>query len=250
MSHDNYIRVISDPPLDGPSNMARDEALMTRVGCAKSPPTLRLYAWAPPTISLGYFQHYADFERLDEPAGSLAVVRRLTGGGAILHDLELTYSLSLPTGHALLADGPNELYVAAHDAVIASLAELDVAGAPGGFTDDSGAAKGPFFCFERRHALDVLVGNNKIAGSAQRRTKDATLQHGSIILGNRFDQQQTATPAVDFATALERLRGLFVKHFAARTGQTLIDGEWDNAEHTDADALRPKYAGNEWTRRA
>ncbi len=84
------IRVIQDGTLDGPTNMARDEALMTRVGRSESPPTLRLYQWDPPTISLGYFQSYADYESLPAPAGTLSVVRRLTGGGAILHDLELT----------------------------------------------------------------------------------------------------------------------------------------------------------------
>ena len=88
--------------------MARDEALLTLVGTSQSPPTVRLYQWNPPTISLGYFQHYGDYVSLPPPAGTLPVVRRLTGGGAILHDLELTYSLTLPTGHQLLAHGPGD----------------------------------------------------------------------------------------------------------------------------------------------
>ena len=79
-------RILQDSPLDGPTNMARDEALLDRVGDGSSPPTLRLYQWDPPTISLGYFQKYADYEALDPPAGELAVVRRPTGGGAILQD--------------------------------------------------------------------------------------------------------------------------------------------------------------------
>ena len=99
--------------------MARDEALMLRVGRSESPPTLRLYQWDPPTISLGYFQRYADYESLPPPGGLLPVVRRLTGGGAILHDLELTYSLALPINHPLVCDGPNRLYELTHDAVIA-----------------------------------------------------------------------------------------------------------------------------------
>src|SRR3990172_9526549 len=110
MSDRPRLRVLHDPPLDGPTNMARDEALLTLVGTSQSPPTVRLYQWNPPTISLGYFQHYGDYVSLPPPAGTLPVVRRLTGGGAILHDLELTYSLTLPTGHQLLAHGPGRLY--------------------------------------------------------------------------------------------------------------------------------------------
>ena len=111
------LRIIHDGAHDGPTNMARDEALLALVGEGKSPPTLRTYLWSPPTISLGYFQKYADYERLDPPAGELPVVRRQTGGGAILHDRELTYSITLPASHPLLADGPNTLSEVAHDAL-------------------------------------------------------------------------------------------------------------------------------------
>ncbi len=126
MPSTDTIRVINDPALAGPVNMARDEALLAQVGDGISPPTLRLYQWDPPTISLGYFQRYADYESLPSPAGELAVVRRQTGGGAILHDLELTYSLALPLAHPLLAKGPSKLYEVAHDAIIACLAELGI----------------------------------------------------------------------------------------------------------------------------
>ncbi len=190
------IRVLHDPPLDGPTNMARDEALMTRAGTGESVPTLRLYRWDPPTLSLGYFQAYADYESLPPPAGDLAVVRRLTGGGAILHDLELTYSLMLPITHPLLSAGPNRLYEVAHDAVIAALRLLGITAARCGVTDDSGPKRGPFLCFDRRHCYDVLIDDDKIAGSAQRRTRNAVLQHGSIILGNRYAQQATATVSI------------------------------------------------------
>ena len=98
--------------------MARDEALLTRVGDGSSPPTLRLYEWAEPTISLGYFQQYRAYETLPPPAGRFALVRRLTGGGAILHDRELTYSLTLPARHPLVAHRPNHLYELVHDTLI------------------------------------------------------------------------------------------------------------------------------------
>lgn len=243
------LRVLHDLPLDGPTNMARDEALMTLVGEGDSPSTLRLYQWDPPTISLGYFQHFADYLALPPPAGELPVVRRLTGGGAILHDLELTYSLTLPVKHRLLCNGPSRLYESAHDAVIAALAELGLRTGRGGTSDDSGAAKGPFFCFQRRHCYDVLLGDEKIAGSAQRRTKSAVLQHGSIVLGNRYPQQPTAAAAQPFDEAVRRVRGGIAEAFARVTDMLLEPGAWTERELNLAAALRDKYAGEAWTRR-
>lgn len=245
----HFIRVLNDPPLDGPTNMARDEALMTRVGTSRSMPTLRLYQWDRPTISLGYFQHYADYESLPPPVGNVPVVRRLTGGGAILHDLELTYSLTLPVGHALLNHGPSRLYELAHDAVIETIASFGITAMRCGKSDGSGAARGPFFCFQRRHCYDVLAGGDKIAGSAQRRTRDSVLQHGSIVLANRYAQQPTAVVPLPFDDCVLRARSHVVEAFARLTGVACELGPWSNDELAAADALQDKYAGLGWTRR-
>ena len=224
------------------------------VGDGSASPTLRLYQWAPPTISLGYFQKYADFEALPPPAGNLPVVRRLTGGGAILHDLELTYSLAVPMGHDLLRDGANRLYELAHDAVIAALGELNLETARCGMTDDSGAARGPFFCFERRHCYDVLLGGDKIAGSAQRRTRFAVLQHGSIVLGNRFAQQTTAG-AQDAANINETFARISAARVALADQMTTVVGvhfELTGRSETEgklAESLTLKYRSDDWTRR-
>jgi lipoate-protein ligase A len=243
------IRELQDPPLDGPTNMARDEALMIRVGEAESPPTLRLYQWNAPTISLGYFQPYAEYESLPPPAGELAIVRRLTGGGAILHDLELTYSITVPADHRLVADTPNRLYEVAHDALMAALESLDLTSTRCNFTDDSGPSRGPFFCFERRHAFDVLIGSDRIAGSAQRRTRTAVLQHGSIILGNRYAQQTTARVPLPLEKSIDEMRTSFAGHLADITGESIVPGEWHSEELAAADRLVGKYAGKAWTRR-
>lgn len=244
------LRVIYDEPLTGPENMARDESLLTRVGSGESPPTLRFYQWDPPTISLGYFQKYADYEALPPPAGDLAVVRRLTGGGAILHDQELTYSITVPLNHKLLEGGPNKLYERAHDALIAVLDHAEIQANRCGTTDDSGAAKGPFFCFERRHCLDVLIGNQKLAGSAQRRTRQAVLQHGSIVLERRYDQQ----PAADLVAAPPQLdQNELASNIAARfSAANLIDIDketWTGDELAIANEFIRKYQGNDWTKR-
>ncbi len=243
------IRILRDPPLDGPTNMARDEALLIHVGEGRSPPTLRFYDWNPPTISLGYFQPFKDFEELEPPEQRLAVVRRITGGGAILHDRELTYSLTLPIDHPLLVGGPNQLYERFHDAVIAALGEWRVDTWRGAPSDDSGAAKGPFFCFERRHRFDVLLGSAKIAGSAQRRTRTAVLQHGSILLSDLLARGPGhSSPTVDRQFS-ERLCRQITSHFAASAGLFASAGEWMTHEYTVAECLFHKYSGNDWTHR-
>ena len=199
------IRLLSDPALVGTTNMARDEALLLRVGDGLSPPTLRLYQWNEPTISLGYFQQYDSILELDDPICRLPVVRRLTGGGAILHDLELTYSITLATSDPAINGAPNRLYELMHRAITRSLADVGARALACGETDDSSAGRGPFFCFARRHKYDLLFGRDKIAGSAQRRTRSAVLQHGSIVVGNRFAQQPTATVPGATATTIQHL---------------------------------------------
>ncbi len=243
------IRLLNDSAMDGPSNMARDEALLISVGQRASPPTLRFYEWDPPTVSLGYFQPHAAFVDLPAPAGALAVVRRLTGGGAILHDRELTYSWILPDNHALLREGPNRLYEMAHEAIARVLKGIGICTTAGGVSDDSGPRRGPFFCFERRHEHDLLVDGEKIVGSAQRRTRDAVLQHGSIIIGNRFPQQRTATTTAPNGDAIAQVRTALGPALAEIAQCEVIPGKWGEPELTLATSLIPKYAGDDWTAR-
>ena len=122
MAHEAELTRIVDPPLSGVANMARDEALLRLQ--PESPPTLRFYRWERATLSLGYFQPFDDVRSLPAELRGLPVVRRLTGGGAIVHDRELTYSLVLPRGHRLLADGATALYGVMHDVLIDALARF------------------------------------------------------------------------------------------------------------------------------
>jgi len=242
------LRVLDDLPCDGITNMARDEALLLACHGASLVPTLRLYAWQTPTVSLGYFQRFTDYAALPPPACDLPVVRRLTGGGAILHDHELTYSLALPGTHPAIVHNPNRLYELVHSALISCLADAHVPADWSGDTDDSGPAKGPFFCFARRHGLDVLIGNDKIAGSAQRRTRHGILQHGSIIVERRFDQQPSAS-LQSFGIDLNDLRTTFVHAVADALGVSQRGDEWTAEELTICEKLEPKYRSDEWTRR-
>ncbi len=242
------IRWIIDPPADGATNMARDEALLQGVGDGRSPATLRFYQWRPATISLGYFQCYADYAALPPPAGALPLVRRQTGGGAILHDQELTYSLTLPLHHPLLTNGgPHRLYEHVHSAFAELLRQLGVPVVRGPAGAGACSHGGPFFCFEHQACFDLVADDKKILGSAQRRTPTAVLQHGSLILARRYDQQPCAAVA-DFISddIYEHLSTL------ARTilGEDLDrPADYTHEENDLTTQLINKYAGKEWTRK-
>ncbi|HLJ10238.1 MAG TPA: hypothetical protein VKU82_03565 [Planctomycetaceae bacterium] len=182
---ENFIRagatacrvIIEMTPSSGAWNMAADEALLESA-VAGGACTLRWYRWEAATLSLGYFQSPADAAgnpRLAE----LPVVRRLSGGGAIVHHHELTYSCTIPSWHALALD-PRSLYTVVHSRVIEVLRDF-------GFTASLRGERAPelgheFLCFGRGDAFDVVMGPHKVLGSAQRRRKGAVLQHGSLIL--------------------------------------------------------------------
>jgi lipoate-protein ligase A len=220
--------------------------LLESVGRGESPPTLRFYQWSPPTISLGYFQEYAVYEALPPPAGELEVVRRQTGGGAILHDIELTYSLTVPTDHPFVAGNASRMYGLVHDAAAGLLSELGVPVERGPLQGGGCSQRGPFFCFERHGSIDLLADGRKIIGSAQRRTTTAVLQHGSLILDARYPQQRCA--AVSEFTRTDVLS--LLPDLAGRITQCELDPTaMSPSEISRAETLRAKYAGSEWTRR-
>jgi lipoate-protein ligase A len=178
------LRAIFDPPALGPWNMAVDEALL-ETAAASGQPTLRFYQWQEPTLSLGYFQVLDDRQR-HTSSQHCPVVRRASGGGAILHDRELTYSVAVPQTVAQVS-GARRLYEICHQTLIAALAEVGVSAAlyrdcSAQQADAELPTDAPFLCFQRRTCFDVVVGDAKIAGSAQRRRRGAVLQHGSILL--------------------------------------------------------------------
>lgn len=180
------VRLLIDPPASGAWNMAVDEALLESAA-AGGQATLRFYEWDEPTLSLGYFQAAA---ARDEHAASrdCPLVRRASGGGAIVHDRELTYSIALPQAK-LRRPSAAELYDLFHETLVQTLAGLGVAAivyrpsaAHCEGTSSRRKAPEPFLCFQRRSCGDIVIGDQKIAGSAQRRRRGAVLQHGSILL--------------------------------------------------------------------
>lgn len=197
------IDLILDPPGDGAWNMAVDESLL-QLADETGQGTLRFYQWSRPTLSLGYFQKFSD-RKLHPPSVPCDIVRRSSGGGAIVHDLELTYSLSLP-GTNRWSSKQNDLYGSVHDAMIRFLNERGIPARQFAFpvkdhqkdleregvadyvgpTESSNVANdrkaNRFLCFQRRTAGDIVLDGYKIGGSAQRRFSNATLQHGSLLL--------------------------------------------------------------------
>jgi lipoate-protein ligase A len=171
-------RLIDDPPQSGSWNMAVDQALLHTARDLQQP-TLRFYRWTPATLSLGYFQA-ADHRREHPASRGCDLVRRATGGGAIVHDRELTYSLCIPCPNAK-ARANVELYRCVHRAVIEALAQKNIP-ATLYHAENTERRSSSFLCFQRRAEGDVVVAGHKICGSAQRRDHAAILQHGSILL--------------------------------------------------------------------
>ncbi|MBL6712576.1 MAG: lipoate--protein ligase family protein [Pirellulales bacterium] len=178
--------VWEDLPAEGAVNMATDE-LLAEATAATGGMAVRLYRWSQPTLSLGGFQKHGDAEPIVKQTG-LAVVRRPSGGGAILHGTDLTYAVAVARGHPL-AGAPQQLYDVFHQAMVAVLCEVGLSAglvaAAAGNIGGSGesAPDGPLLCFDRRAIGDVVVGPHKVLGSAQRRLSGSILQHGSLLVG-------------------------------------------------------------------
>ena len=183
---DGAWRLLLDPPASGAWNMAVDEVMLDGVAAGNAPPTLRFYQWAPPCLSLGYFQPFGVVDVDGCRALGVDLVRRPTGGRAILHDRELTYSVALPA--RLLGDDGGVLpsYHRLSLALEVGLNRLGapVARAPGSAVQPA-PAHGPV-CFDRPSAHEILLDGRKLVGSAQVRRATALLQHGSILIEPRI----------------------------------------------------------------
>lgn len=166
----------------GAANMALDAALLEHAPAAPGTVFVRTYGWVVPTLSLGYFQRLAEATEGGRWAG-LPLVRRPTGGGAILHHHELTYAVVLPANHPA-ARPVAALYRTVHAAIQGLLREQGLeANRRGEGARAGGEVRRPFLCFTDRDPEDLVCAGRKVVGSAQRKSKGAILQHGSLLLG-------------------------------------------------------------------
>lgn len=245
-------RLIIDEPAGGAWNMAVDEVLLENA-VHRGELTLRFYQWTPATLSLGYFQSHA--QRVDHASSRAApMVRRATGGGAIVHDSELTYSVSAPP-HTAAARAPQSLYDQMHESLIGWLATKGVDASLHRAPPGRSPTPEPFLCFARRSAGDVVLRGHKIVGSAQRRRAGAVLQHGSLLL--------SASALAPLLPGLAELAGLapraddFAMELAPRMARALgfdresemVAGGLTADERTRAAAHAERFAGDAWTHR-
>jgi len=170
-------RFVVSPPTDGASNMAWDEAAMEHAGTSGEG-ILRIYSWALPTLSLGRNQRARGvYDSELARASGIDVVRRPTGGRALLHWREITYSAAVP----LAGLAPRNWYGAISAILLRALRSLGVPAtlaAPGPRLEPPGSAP----CFERPAPGEIVVHGRKLVGSALRAGKRAVLQHGSILI--------------------------------------------------------------------
>jgi lipoate-protein ligase A len=184
-------RLIWSGHLSAADNMGVDEAIFESVAAGETPPTLRIYGWTPPGVSLGYFQALEPGVNLNAVRHhGYGLVRLPTGGRAIIHHHEVTYSVcirlaDLTGGHSVL-----QSYRAISRGIEAGLTLLGVsASIPGrrATTHEKGREL-PTVCFAKAGGGDMLVDGRKIVGSAQMRRDGAVLQHGSIPI--RIDLEE------------------------------------------------------------
>jgi len=196
------------PPAE---NMEIDYTLWQSVAKKESPPTLRFYQWDPSAVSLGYNQNAERVINTEFCKDSnIPVVKRPTGGSAIFHDAELTYSFcSHVDGHPSFAS-PLGSYFAVCRGIINGMKRTGLKLEPRGFSE----GKEPSFtgrdCFSLSSRHDLVYGNKKVVGSAQRRNRRAFLQHGSILLAIRRDLWENIfVEEVDFSkiTSLNEILG-------------------------------------------
>ncbi len=163
-------RLIIDPPLDGTYNMACDYAVMKAVSRGESPSMLRFYRWKRPAVTIGYFQILEDEVDVKE-CGRLGVdtIRRITGGGAVYHDLEITYSLAVPLSGGLSHGTVLDSYRRICEPIVQTLRSFGIE-----------ASYAP--------VNDILAGSKKLSGSAQTRRDGVLLQHGTILMGLRRER--------------------------------------------------------------
>lgn len=246
---------LETPPDDGAANMARDEALM-RWSARTGDAAFRVYAWAAPTLSLGRNQRARDCYNLEAArARGIGFVRRPTGGRALLHHREITYSATLPVADAVAA---REAYEFINGILLDALSRMGAAATMA--TAAASLPPGLRPCFDAPSAHEIVVDERKLVGSAQWRHEGALLQHGSILV--RDDQHWITellrdgvsgapTSAASLSESLGREPSLEEGAAALRAALTAVVGQLRDVDTEfladDVSALAAAYRADAWT---
>jgi lipoyl(octanoyl) transferase len=266
-------RVIIHRAADGPTNMAIDEAIADAVATGDAPPTLRFYAWEPGCLSLGYTQPVSDVDFDGLAANGWGIVRRLTGGRAILHIDELTYSVAARSDEPRVAGGVIESYRRLSGGLLAGLEKLGASVQAEKGDGEAHGFKGPV-CFEVPSDYEITVNGRKLLGSAQTRRNGIVLQHGALPLygdlgricdalafydeAEREDARQrllrraiTVEEALGEQVGMARAVGAMMAGFCDALNLRLEEGELSASEIARVEDLRAtKYAMDKWTHRS
>ena len=177
------MRLILDTAHSATFNMAADEFLMEQQSLSDGLPTLRIYTWDVPSVSIGYFQDVAKTTRRFHEGATMVVVKRITGGGLVQHGSDLTFSLALRKNNPYLPSDVKMSYLKVNEALRLGLKdlypELDYADCK---TAPSGRGDQERICFEKPSCYDLLVGGKKVVGASQRRREGAILHQSSVFL--------------------------------------------------------------------
>ncbi|HPT60889.1 MAG: lipoate--protein ligase family protein [Bacillota bacterium] len=195
------MKLFVDPPLPGKTNMEIDLELVEKAAETGSA-YVRLYSWSRPTISLGYFQKpekVLDFSALEKHG--IDWVRRPTGGRAVFHFKEITYSVSLPEDYPGLPSSVTEAYRFISEPIYRAFLQI---GLPVKWARQEENVSEACFLAPARH--EIILQGKKVVGSAQRRKARSVLQHGSILLGAQPEVFADCLLGVDKEVFLEQLR--------------------------------------------
>lgn len=197
-------RLIDTGENSGSFNMALDSALLKLIPETKTP-ILRFFYWKPFAVSLGYGQKLDSVNSEKILSKGFEIVRRPTGGRAIFHSEELTYSVILPNNHKFAQNGITETYNRISTALLRGLKNLGIQEAEFEKSQidfkDFYKTEDSFSCFNASARYEIVIGRKKLIGSAQKRTSDGVLQHGSILIG------KSHLKLIDFLSlSSERLR--------------------------------------------
>ena len=164
----------TDVPRDTFSNMAIDEAIIASAEKLNGRPLLRIYGWDSPSISIGYGQQFP--ETIEK---KYTVVRRITGGGVVFHDYDLTYTFIIPAGHRICKLDRNESYRILHNPITKF---FRISGVEAELSPESKMPqeRSRMVCFDSPAKFDVITPDKKLAGAAQRRTRKGILHRGSV----------------------------------------------------------------------
>ncbi len=266
--------VIDESPRSGAANMAIDQAIAEACVAGESLPTLRFYRWHPPAVSLGRHQSVGDVNLEAITARGYELVRRPTGGRAILHTDELTYSVAGAESEPRLSGGVMDAYLRLSNALLAGLEMLQVVAVDKAAGTVRAGPNVSAACFEVPSAYEITAGGRKLLGSAQSRRAGYVLQHGTLPLvgditrlidvlhlaedeSSALRQELSAragtlaqalgvgddSPAVQFDAVWPALCKGFEQVLSLRFKQsTLTAGEMRRA----AELIRQQYANPDW----